>query len=123
MTDKTNNIGPKRLVVGAHYGLKDWLVQRITAVVMALYTVLILGAFFTGNNFSYEGWAGLFAQQWFKIATFITFLALFYHAWIGMRDILMDYVKPVGIKLTLQVGTLLWLIGCAGYAAQILWRT
>ncbi len=122
MANKNNNIGPKRLVVGAHYGLKDWLAQRITAVVMALYTVILLAAFLTGNNFSYEGWAGMFARQWFKIATFITFLALFYHAWVGMRDILMDYVKPVGIKLTLQVATLLWLIGCAGYAAQILWR-
>ena len=53
----------------------------------------------------------------------MTFIALFYHAWVGMRDILMDYVKPVGIKLFLQVATLLWLIGCAVYAAQILWRT
>jgi succinate dehydrogenase / fumarate reductase membrane anchor subunit len=122
MANKNNNIGPKRLVVGAHYGLKDWLAQRITAVVMALYTIILLIAFLTGNNFSYEGWAGMFARQWFKIATFITFVALFYHAWIGMRDILMDYVKPVGIKLTLQVASLLWLIGCAGYAAQILWR-
>ncbi|MFS2105319.1 succinate dehydrogenase, hydrophobic membrane anchor protein, partial [Ralstonia sp. Ralssp135] len=34
-----NNIGPKRLVVGAHYGLKDFLAQRVTAVIMAVYTV------------------------------------------------------------------------------------
>ena len=117
-----NNIGPKRLVVGAHYGLRDWLAQRVTAVVMALYTVILLASFLTANNFSYEGWAGLFAQQWFKLATFITFIALFYHAWVGMRDIWMDYVKPVSVRLSLQVATLLWLVGCAGWAAQILWR-
>lgn len=122
MAGKNSNIGVNRLVVGAHYGLKDWLAQRVTAVVMALYTIILLAVFLMGNNFSYEGWAGLFARQWFKIATFIAFVALFYHAWVGMRDILMDYVKPVGIKLSLQVATLLWLIGCAGYAAQILWR-
>jgi succinate dehydrogenase / fumarate reductase membrane anchor subunit len=117
-----NNIGPKRLVVGAHYGLKDWLAQRITAVVMALYTIILLTVFLTGNNFSYEGWAGMFAQQWFKMATFVAFAALFYHAWVGMRDIWMDYVKPVAIRLTLQVATLLWLIACAGWAVQIVWR-
>jgi succinate dehydrogenase / fumarate reductase membrane anchor subunit len=116
-----NNIGPKRLVVGAHYGMKDWLAQRITAIVMAVYTVILLVLFLSGQNFSYEGWAGMFARQWFKIATFITFLALFYHVWVGMRDIWMDYVKPVSIRLALQVATLLWLVGCAGWAAQILW--
>jgi succinate dehydrogenase / fumarate reductase membrane anchor subunit len=117
-----NNIGPKRLVVGAHYGLRDWLAQRVTAVVMALYTVILLTSFLTASNFSYEGWAGLFAQQWFKLATFIAFIALFYHAWVGMRDIWMDYVKPVSVRLSLQVATLLWLVGCAGWSAQILWR-
>ena len=64
-----NNIGPKRLVVGAHYGLGEFLAQRATAIVMAVYTVVLLVAFLTGNNFSYEGWAGLFAQTWFKLFT------------------------------------------------------
>jgi succinate dehydrogenase / fumarate reductase membrane anchor subunit len=117
-----NNIGPKRLVVGAHYGLKDWLAQRVTAIVMAIYTVILLVAFLTANDFSYAGWAGLFAQHWFKIATFVTFVALFYHVWVGMRDIWMDYVKSVPVRLGLQIATILWLIGCAGWAAQILWR-
>ena len=119
---ENNNIGPKRLVVGAHYGLKDWLAQRLTAIVMAVYTVILLLAFLSGSNFSYEGWAGLFAQQWFKLATFVTFLCLFYHAWVGMRDIWMDYIKPVSIRLTLQAATIVWLIACAGWAAQIIWR-
>jgi succinate dehydrogenase / fumarate reductase membrane anchor subunit len=117
-----NNIGPKRLVVGAHYGFKDWLAQRVTAIVMSVYTVILLVAFLTANDFSYEGWAGLFAQQWFKIATFVTFIAMFYHVWVGMRDIWMDYVKSVPVRLSLQVATVVWLIGCAGWAAQILWR-
>ena len=118
-----NNIGPKRLVVGAHYGLRDWLAQRVTAIVMALYTILLLVSFLSGSNFSYEGWAGLFAKQWFKIATFVAFLSLFYHAWAGMREILMDYVtKSVAWRLALQVATLLWLVGCAGWAVQVIWR-
>jgi len=122
MAIEQNNIGAKRLVVGAHYGLRDWLAQRITAIVMALYTVILLVSFLTTNDFSYNGWAGLFAHQWFKIATFVTLLMMFYHVWVGMRDIWMDYVKPVIARLLLQSATILWLIGCAGYAAQILWR-
>jgi len=122
MAIEQNNIGARRLVVGAHYGLRDWLAQRITAIVMALYTVILLACFLGASDFSYTGWAGLFARQWFKIATFVTLLMMFYHVWVGMRDIWMDYVKPVIARLLLQSATILWLIGCAGYAAQILWR-
>jgi succinate dehydrogenase / fumarate reductase membrane anchor subunit len=119
---ENNNIGPKRLVVGAHYGLRDWLAQRVTAVVMGVYTIILLVSFLSGSNFSYEGWAGLFAQQWFKVATFVAFVSLFYHAWVGMREILMDYVKPLAWRLVLQVASIAWLVGCAGWAAQIIWR-
>ncbi|MDR5856985.1 MULTISPECIES: succinate dehydrogenase, hydrophobic membrane anchor protein [unclassified Caballeronia] len=117
-----NRVGPKRLVVGAHYGTGEWLAQRVTAVAVAVYTLLLLVLFFGAHNFSYEGWAGIFAMQWMKLATFVALLSLFYHAWVGMRDIWMDYVKPVGLRLGLLVLTVLWLLGCAGYAAQILWR-
>ncbi|GGI17376.1 MAG: succinate dehydrogenase, hydrophobic membrane anchor protein [Oxalicibacterium faecigallinarum] len=117
-----DNIGPHRLVVGAHYGFKDWLAQRITAIVMAVYTIVLLVAFLGASEISYEGWAGLFAQQWFKLLTFVTLLSLFYHAWVGVRDIWMDYIKPVSLRLALQVATILWLVACAGWSAQILWR-
>jgi succinate dehydrogenase / fumarate reductase membrane anchor subunit len=116
------NIGPKRLVVGAHYGLRDWLAQRVSAIVMAVYTVVLLVVFLTTQDFSYEGWAGLFANQWFKLLTFVTFLSLLYHAWVGMRNVWMDYVKPMALRLVLQSATVLWLVACAAYAAQILWR-
>ena len=116
-----NNIGPKRLVVGAHYGLKDWLLQRITAVIMIIFTIVLLVAFLLGDA-TYEGWDGLFANQPMKLLTFLAILSLLFHAWVGVRDIWMDYIKTVGIRLTLQVLTALWLIACVGYSAQILWR-
>ena len=117
-----NRIGSRRLVVGAHYGLRDWLAQRVTATIMAVYTVILLVLFFGAHDFSYEGWASIFAAQWMKLATFVMLLSLFYHAWVGVRDIWMDYVKPVGVRLLLQSLTIVWLLACAGYAAQILWR-
>ena len=116
-----NNIGPKRLVVGAHYGLKDWLAQRLTAILMAVYTFTLLFSFLSGQNFTYEGWAGLFARQWFKLFSLVTFAGLLYHAWVGMRDIWMDYVKSVGLRLTLQMITIVWLVVCAAWTVQILW--
>ncbi|MYM82350.1 succinate dehydrogenase, hydrophobic membrane anchor protein [Duganella sp. FT50W] len=121
MSINDNGIGPKRRVVGAHYGVKDWLVQRVTAVIMVLYTAILLLSFLTGQNFSYEGWAGLFAQQWFKLITAVTLIGLFYHAWVGMRDVWMDYVRAVGLRLFLQIATIAWLIGCAVWSIQIIW--
>ena len=118
----SERIGPKRLVVGAHYGMGDWLAQRFTAVAMAAYTVILMAAFFGGRNFSYDGWAGLFAHPWMKVATVVALVSLVYHAWVGMRDIWMDYVKPTGIRLLLQVGTIVWLFACLAYAVIILWR-
>lgn len=119
---QNNNIGPKRLIVGAHYGLMDWLAQRITAVLMIVYTLILLFFFLTGNIFSYDGWRQLFSNQLFKLVSLVTFLGLAYHAWVGMRDIWMDYVKPLSIRLTMQIATLLWLVACAGWAIQILWK-
>lgn len=115
-------IGPKRLVVGSHYGLKDWLLQRITAVIMALYTIVLLVLFLINKPVDYPSWASLFSHGLFKILTFLTLASLFYHAWIGIRDIWMDYIKPTSIRLSLHVLTVLWLIGCLVYSAVILWR-
>jgi len=116
-----NNIGTRRVVVGAHYGVKDWLAQRVTAIVMAVYTVILLVAFLTGQNFTYQGWAGLFSRQWFKLFSLVTFLALYYHAWVGIRDIWMDYVKSAGLRLFLMLATIFWLLACAAWTVQILW--
>ena len=57
-----------------------------------------------------------------KTLTFVVIIALLYHVWVGMRDIWMDYVKPASIKLVLNVFTIVWLVGCAGWAIQVLWR-
>ena len=121
MASNNNNIGPRRLVVGAHYGVRDWLAQRVTAVVMVIFTVILLVSFLTGQNFTYEGWAGLFSRQWFKLFTEATLLGIFYHVWIGVRDIFMDYIKNIGVRLVLMIFAVIWLIACAVWSVQILW--
>jgi succinate dehydrogenase / fumarate reductase membrane anchor subunit len=116
------NHGAKRLVVGAHYGMRDWLSQRVTAVLMALFTVALLVQVLLPGAMDYYRWSAIFAAQWMKVLTFTVIVALAWHAWVGMRDIWMDYIKPVGLRLALQVLTLAWLVGCAGWAVQVLWR-
>ncbi len=118
------NFGSKRIVVGAHYGLRDWLAQRVTAAVMALFTVVVLAQVLLNKGpMGYDKWAGIFASQWMKVLTFSVIIALVYHIWVGMRDIWMDYVtSAVWLRLCLQVFSLVWLVGCAGWAIQVLWR-
>jgi succinate dehydrogenase / fumarate reductase membrane anchor subunit len=117
------NYGSRRTVVGAHYGTRDWLAQRVTAALMAIFTLTILARIlFSRGPLGYEKWAGLFAGQAMKMLTFATIVGLLYHVWVGMRDVLMDYVKPVGIRLVLQMLVVVYLVGCAGWAVQVLWR-
>lgn len=112
----------QRIIVGAHYGFRDWLAQRLTAVVMALYTVIFAAQVFMLPAWNNESWRHMFAGGFMRFATFIFFMALFYHAWVGVRDLFMDYVKPVGVRLALHTIITFLLIGYAGWAAQILWR-
>jgi succinate dehydrogenase / fumarate reductase membrane anchor subunit len=133
--------GSKRIVVGAHYGMRDWLAQRITAAVMGVFTLVLLVRWLlpayaravsgevlrdSGNHLvtlsGYDKWAGIFAPQWMKLLTFVVIFSLAYHAWVGMRDVWMDYIKSFAVRLTAQVLTLVWLVGCLGWAIQVLWR-
>jgi len=117
------NFGSRRLVVGAHYGMRDWLSQRLTAVLMALFTLLVLAELiFSKGPIGYELWAGIFSPQWMKALTFAVILALLYHVWVGMRNIFMDYVHPYATRLFLDALTIVWLVACSGWAIQVLWR-
>lgn len=110
----------KRKLTGAHYGLGDWIYQRVTAVVMLAYTVLlIVGLLFLPNT--YEAWRSFFSLTLVQIFTQVTVLALAVHAWVGVRDIWMDYAKPLSVRLSLHVLTLLWLVGVVIYSVKVIW--
>lgn len=112
----------RRIVVGAHYGLRDWLAQRISAIIMAAYSVIIVFIVLSSLPLSYETWKDLFAKGWMRVATLLFGVSLAWHMWVGVRDILMDYVKPDGMRLALQVATLLTIAAYLGWIVQILWR-
>jgi len=112
----------RRLVVGAHYGLRDWLAQRITATIMAAYSVVLAYVFLSRDPLTYAAWRELFAQGWMRVATLLFAFSLAWHAWVGVRDIIMDYIKVDGLRLTLEVFVLLLIAGYFGWMVQILWR-
>jgi len=107
--------------VGAHYGLRDWLLQRVTAVLMAAYTVVLLACVLMAPPASRVDLRAMFSGGFFRVATLVFFGALLYHAWVGVRDVLMDYVKPLWLRLGLQVAVAAVLFGYLAWATSILW--
>jgi len=110
-----------RVVTGAHYGLRDWLAQRITAVIMALFFLFVAGYLLLQPGVNYDVWTRLFSNNVTRSFALLFLLSLFYHAWIGVRDIVMDYVKPAGVRFIIHVVVILALVMYAIWSVQILW--
>jgi succinate dehydrogenase / fumarate reductase membrane anchor subunit len=110
-----------RIVVGAHYGLRDWLIQRVTAVVMAAGSLLLGGYLLLHPHMGYDRWTGLFISQPVRAFALLFLFSLYYHAWIGIRDIVMDYVNPTGVRLVIHVLVILALMLYTIWSVQILW--
>ncbi|MBP6058701.1 MAG: succinate dehydrogenase, hydrophobic membrane anchor protein [Nitrosomonas sp.] len=111
----------RRAITGAHYGVKDWLVQRVTAVLMTLYLIVLVGVLCVAAPQDYAAWKEIFSHQGMRIATFVFFMCVFWHAWIGMRNILMDYVHATAIRLTAQIMVITALLFYWVWIAEILW--
>ncbi len=107
--------------VGAHYGTRGFLVQRFTAVVMAVYTLALLVCLLVEGPHSYADWKALFGGTFMRVGTLLFVVALLWPAWIGSRAVFMDYVKPMGLRLTLQFVVVVVLLFYLVWAATILW--
>lgn len=110
-----------RVVVGAHYGLRDWLIQRVSAVLMALCSVALVVYLLLQPRLDYDVWIALFSSLPMRSLTLLFLINLFYHAWIGVRDVVMDYVKPAGARLVMHVLVILALLLYTIWSVQILW--
>src|SRR5690554_5754642 len=123
---REERLGTKRLVVGAHYGTVDFIVQRVTAVIMIVYTLILFFGYLFTSDMDFNGWRGLFtfsvgALPLGQLLATLAFLSVCWHAWIGMRDLWMDYVRLAGLRLLMQTMTILWLVGTVVYFVKILW--
>ncbi|EKD70513.1 MAG: succinate dehydrogenase, hydrophobic membrane anchor protein [uncultured bacterium] len=104
-----------------HQGLRDWIIQRVSAIFMAVYLLLLIAYLFINPGLSFAEWHGLFSQTWMKIATILFLLAIVFHAWIGMWTIFTDYVKNFVIRSILHSLVILCLTACFIWGVMILW--
>lgn len=102
-------------------GLKDWLIQRVTAVYFAAYTFFLFGFLLMHPALSYEQWHGLFSNIGVQIASAIALLALTLHAWIGIWTVTTDYMKCTVLRLSVQMIVVLWLLSQLLWGLMILW--
>lgn len=112
----------KRVTTGAHYGLRDWLAQRVTAVVMVIFILCLVTVLLISPPHDDNALKAMFDNRWMRIASFLFLVSLFWHAWVGMRNILMDYIHPTGIRLTLQILVILSLLFYTVWSVEILWN-
>lgn len=102
-------------------GLRAWLVQRITAVFMLLFIVFFLVHFVVDPPHSYPAWHGWMMSPSVSVVTTVFFAALLAHAWVGVRDVILDYVHPMAFRVGLLVllGSGLTALGI--WVMRILW--
>ena len=111
----------KSVLAVNHQGLRDWIIQRVSAIIMAVYSTGLIAYIVMNPELTFAEWHSVFAITWVKVATLLFVLALAFHAWIGMWTIFTDYVKCFVVRCVLNVGAILMLIGCFFWAVMILW--
>jgi succinate dehydrogenase / fumarate reductase membrane anchor subunit len=104
-----------------HQGLRDWMVQHLSAFFMAIYSIGLIAYLVTHTNLDFSTWQLLFSHTWMKISTIMFVGLVLMHAWVGMWTIFTDYVKPYVLCLTLNGLVLFFLAACFIWTLQILW--
>lgn len=110
-----------REIAIAHYGSRGWLMQRATAVVMLVYTLFFLAVLLGLPRIDYPHWKALWSLPVMRYATVLFVVSVLLHAWVGVRNIFMDYVKDTGLRLVLYVLVILTLVAYGAWSVQIIW--
>jgi succinate dehydrogenase / fumarate reductase membrane anchor subunit len=109
-------------------GLYDWLIQRVSAVVMAAYLIFIVAYILVNPELDYAQWQGLFGQLWMRVFSLLTLISIVVHAWIGLWSVLTDYLtdrlmgsKAVILRLLAQVILAVVAVTYTVWGIEILW--
>ena len=102
-------------------GVHDYILVRASAIVITLYIIYMIGFFAVSGDLTYEVWSGFFASTFTKVFTLLTLFSILIHAWIGMWQVLTDYVKPVAIRLGLQLVIVVALLVYVIYGFVVVW--
>jgi len=109
-------------------GVSDWIIQRVSAVILAIYTLFVLAYLVTHPGMGYQEWRSLFDQNWMRVFTVLALASTCAHAWIGMWTIGTDYIREHyfgasanGVRFVYQVVCILILLTYLIWGVQILW--
>ena len=96
-------------------GLRPWVIQRVSAVYMVLFIIYAAYCYFTADAIAYEPWKDWLFNPFNTTVVGIFVIAVLFHAWIGMRDVILDYVHNImlrifilGLLLGVLIGSALW---------------
>lgn len=115
-----NNSGIKSATGLTGSGSRDWILQRISAVVLAVYSVVMVG-FFLFNDVNFENWQGFMLSLPMKLFSLVAILSLVFHAWVGMWTVLTDYVKSSGLRLVIQSLVIIAVLVYLFWGVMIFW--
>ena len=101
-------------------GMRAWLLQRLSSVYMAVFIVTVLVWYLVTDTVSYSAWRELMGQPVVAVAVVLFFCSLLIHAWVGMRDVLIDYVPIMGLRLVILLGIAVFLVAMGIWVAFIL---
>lgn len=101
-------------------GIQDWIIQRVSAYVLAFYTLFLLG-FFVTTDVDYQSWSALFDQTWFKIFTLLSLLSIGGHAWVGLWTVSTDYMKSAIQRVLFQTAFIIVILVYVVWGIQIIW--
>ncbi|MDH5393197.1 MAG: succinate dehydrogenase, hydrophobic membrane anchor protein [Gammaproteobacteria bacterium] len=101
-------------------GLRPWILQRLTAVYLLLYVFYVAVYWLFFNSFTYNHWLQWLSDDSNQILLSLFYLSMLIHSWVGIRDVLLDYIKPFLLKLLLLFGVALFLIGSGFWLIKIL---
>ncbi|NHB93820.1 succinate dehydrogenase membrane anchor subunit [Photorhabdus cinerea] len=102
-------------------GIHDWLLLRASAIIIVLYVIYILGFVAVTSDITYEVWRGFFSSSITKVSTVLALFSILAHAWIGMWQVLTDYVKPLALRLVLQLAIVVALMAYLIYGTIVVW--
>jgi succinate dehydrogenase / fumarate reductase, membrane anchor subunit len=102
-------------------GLKDWLVQRLTAVYLAFYSIVFVTMWVVFAPWTYASWSAWFHMPWFQVMTAIMLFSLLLHAWVGIWTVTTDYIKNTMLRLLIQSLVFLVLLGQLIAGLMMIW--
>jgi succinate dehydrogenase / fumarate reductase membrane anchor subunit len=103
-------------------GLRDWLAQRFSSLIIGAYFVVLLGFFITHKPLDFNILRNFFSTLWVQIFTLVALLSFVLHAWVGIWTVITDYINFPVARLYIQGIVILALIIYFLWGVEILWR-